>query len=146
MKNKVSQFFNLTVLLFLACSFVNKPIPAEAPASGWTAAGNAAVGGAYLFFAGKYGGDITKQEMTGHTEVNVEGCAKGSRIFNFTLTITKGKNTSTYTNASNVLSTEMRDKLNSLSKGDAFEFRHVKAYMPNGKDVVDVRGSKFVVV
>ena len=146
MKNKVSQFFNLAALLFLTCSFVNKPITAEAPASGWTAAGKAPVGGAYLFFAGKYGGDISKQEMTGQTEVSVDGCARGSRIFNFTLTITKGKNKSTYTTASNILTTEMRDKLNSLSQGDTFEFQHVKAYLPNGKDVVDVRGGRFVVV
>ena len=146
MKNKANQFFNLAVLLFLTCSFTYKPVSVDAPMNGRAAVEKAPYGGAYLFFAGKYGGEITKQEMTGQTEVAVDGCARGSRIFTFTLTITKGKNKSTYATTSNVLTAEMRGKLNSLSKGDVFEFQHVKAYLPNGKDVVDVRGGKFVVV
>lgn len=103
-------------------------------------------GGAYVVFAGKFGGDITQKEIESHSEVKVEGCAKGSRIFQFTLCVTKNGKTSTLTNKSNILTDEMATQLKSLSKGDSFEFQQTKAYLPNSKDVVDVHGKKFVVV
>ncbi|MEO6758767.1 MAG: hypothetical protein ABIO24_04875, partial [Saprospiraceae bacterium] len=74
------------------------------------------------------------------------GCVQGARVINFTLAITKNGKTRTLTAASShVLTTEMRNLLNSLQKGDSFEFQHTKAYLANGKDVVDARGSRFVV-
>lgn len=145
MKNNANRLFALTIALLLACSFVNKPVSAEAAVPNRHAMEKVPVGGAYVFFAGKYSGDITKQELASQTEVQVEGCAKGARIFKFTLAITKGGNTVTCTTDSNVLTPDMRTRLNSLSKGDAFEFRQIKAYIPNGKDVVDVRGARFTI-
>ena len=103
-------------------------------------------GGAHVFFAGKYGGEIRKSELVNQKEVAVEGCAKGSKIFKFSLAITKGGTKTTLQANSNVLTKEMLDKLNSLSRGDSFEFVDVKAYGTNGKDVIDVYGQKYVVV
>lgn len=40
----------------------------------------------------------------------------------------------------------MRDLLQSLSEGDRFEFKQIKAYLPNGKDKVDVFAKPFKVV
>lgn len=103
-------------------------------------------GGAYVFFAGKSGGEISKQEMAGQIEVKVEGCAKGSRITVFTLVVTQGRKTSTFTGKSGVLTADMRAKLNSLGKEDFFEFRDMKAYWTEEKREISVAGAKFVVV
>lgn len=55
-----------------------------------------------------------------------------------TIHITKAGKTSKLSNRSNALTSEMLAALKSLSKGDEFEFSNTKAYLPNGKDVVDV--------
>lgn len=144
MKNKVRHFLYLTLMLLPAGFLASKSVPATT--TGPEAATEADYGGAYVVFAGKFGGDITRKEIESNTEVKVEGCAKGSRIFQFTLSVTKGGKTSTLTNKSNLLTDEMAAQLKSLSKGDSFEFQQTKAYLPNSKDVVDVHGKKFVVV
>jgi len=46
-------------------------------------------GGAYLKFAGKHGGDVTKAEIAGTRSLTVDGCAHGSVIYRFDLLITK---------------------------------------------------------
>ncbi|HMR44563.1 MAG TPA: hypothetical protein PKC40_12050 [Saprospiraceae bacterium] len=143
MKNKVKHLLYLIVMLLPAGLLVSFSVPATIPIADTDKAG---YGGAYLVFAGKFGGDITRKEIESNTEVKVEGCAKGSRIFQFTLSITKNGRTTTLTNKSNLLTDEMNAQLKSLSKGDSFEFQQTKAYLPNGKDVVDVHGRKFVVV
>ena len=137
MKNIAKHLLSLTAILLLASSFVRQPVP--------VAASPAATGGAYVMFAGKYGGEITKREMEGQTEIKVEGCVKDVRIFDLTLSITKNGKTSTLTTNTHVLTADMLTRLKSLTKGDAFEFQHTKAYLTTGK-AVDVRGSKFVVV
>ena len=63
-----------------------------------------------------------------------------------TIHIKKGGKTSKLSNHSNALTSEMLAALKSLSKGDEFEFSNTKAYLPNGKDVVDVHAKKFMVV
>lgn len=131
MKNKGIYLLNLAVLLLL-CSFT--PVNKEG------------AGGAHLLFANRYGGEITKAEIAGHKSLKVEGCARGSRIFEYTLTITKKGKTIVFSNQSNTLTDEMLSQLNGLSRGDEFQFSKTKAYLPNGKDVVDVHSSKFVVV
>lgn len=133
MKSTVKNFLFATSALLLTCSFteitrLNPPAPA---------------GGAYVVFAGKFGGEITKQEMEGQTSLGVDGCARGSRIFQFTLEVKKSGRTSTYSAKSNNLSNEMTSALRSLSVGDEFEFKNMKAYLSNGKDVVDVHGKAF---
>lgn len=104
------------------------------------------VGGAYLLFAGKFGGEVSKKEIESQHELTVEGCAKGSKIFKYTLVVTKGGQSSTYQSSSAMLTSEMQTKLRSLSAGDSFEFSQVRAYLPNGKDVVDVSAKKFFVI
>lgn len=138
MKNNVKYLFCLSALLLLASSFVRQSIAGH---------DSALYGGAYVLFAGKFGGEITTQEIQGQTEITVDGCARGSRIFELSLSITKNGKTSTLTTTSGILTSEMRSKLKSLTKGDEFEFQNTKAYWGgNSKDVVQVRGKKFLVV
>lgn len=138
MTNKVKHLLYLTLIL----------LPASFLASVSDQAINtieADYGGAYLVFAGKFGGEITRKEIESHSEVKVEGCATGSKVFQFTLYVTKSGKTSTLKGKSNLLTGEMLDQLKSLTKGDSFEFQHTKAHLPNSKDVVNVHGRKFVV-
>ncbi|MBK6993475.1 MAG: hypothetical protein IPH31_00605 [Lewinellaceae bacterium] len=146
MKNKVMHLFSFTAILLLASSFVTQPAPIEALSTNRVNTASIPIGGAWVIFAGKTGGDLTKQEISNQTELKVDGCDKGARILGFTILITKGGKTSTLATSSSQLTTEMRTKLKSLVKGDEFEFRSAKAIMSNGRDVVDVRGSKFKVV
>jgi hypothetical protein len=104
------------------------------------------VGGAYLLFAGKFGGEVSRKEIADQKELAVDGCAKGSKIFQYTLVVTKGNQTFTYQASSNLLTMEMQSKLKSLAAGDRFEFTQIKAYLPNGKDVVDVHGKIYFVI
>jgi len=104
------------------------------------------VGGAYLIFAEKFGGDVTRKQIEGQCELEVRGCAAGSRIFTFTLKVTHAGKTVSFDSKSNALTQEMQKKLRSLQPGDEFRFLKTKAYLPNGKDVVDVHSRKFVVV
>jgi len=143
MKNKVKHLLYLTLMLLPASFLASFSVPATTSIEEKEAT---SVGGAYVVFAGKFGGDITQKEIESNSEVKVEGCAKGSRIFQFTLSVTKNGKTSTLTNKSNVLTDEMAAQLKSLSKGDSFEFQQTKAYLPNSKNEVDVHGKKFVVV
>jgi len=142
MKNKIKHLLYLTLMLLPASFLVSFSVLATIPET----AIETDYGGAYLVFAGKFGGDITRKEIESNTEVKVEGCAKGSRIFQFTLSVTKNGKTTTLTNKSNLLTDEMATQLKSLTKGDSFEFQQTKAYLANSKDVVDVHGRKFVVV
>ena len=146
MKNKVRHLLYLTLMLLPAGFLSSFSVPATTLATNPETDIEAAYGGAYVVFAGKFGGDVTRKEIESNTEVKVEGCVKGSRIFQFTLSVTKSGKTSTLTNQSNVLTDEMAAQLKSLSKGDSFEFQQTKAYLHNSKDVVDVHGKKFVVV
>ena len=72
---------------------------------------NVLIGGAYVVFAGKTGGEIRKSELTVQTEVRVDGCAKGYKIMTYTLEITRGQSKSTYQANSNQLTKEMKAKL-----------------------------------
>lgn len=103
-------------------------------------------GGAYLVFANKMGGEITLKELQQQCELQVDGCARGSRIFTYTLAITKAGETIYYHADSNELSAQMMAQLKRLSSGDQFEFKKIQAYLPNGKDKVDVFAKKFRVV
>lgn len=146
MSNKVKHLLYLTLIL-LPASFLASVSDhlATNPGTDPKAAIGADYGGAYLVFAGKFGGEITRKEIESHSEIKVEGCATGSKIFQFTLYVTKNGKTSTLKGNSNLLTGEMMTQLKSLSKGDSFEFQHTKAQLPNSKDVVDVHGRKFVV-
>ncbi len=141
MKNKAMHFLYLFLLMFPAGFLAGVSNPTASPVAGLEP-----YGGAYVVFAGKFGGAITRQEIASHSDVQVEGCARGSRIFQFTLRITKNGTTTTFKNTSNRLTDQMIARLKSLSKGDSFDFQQTKAYLPNSRDVVDVHGKKFIVV
>ena len=104
-----------------------------------------AAGGAYLVFAGKFGGKLTKKAIAATNTLSVEGCAKGSVIYKFDLKVTKNGRTQTFHGDSDELSTDMHKALKALEPGDEFVFKKVKARLP--KDgTVDVWGKKFTVV
>ncbi|MBI5917738.1 MAG: hypothetical protein HY842_20395 [Bacteroidetes bacterium] len=146
MKNTIKNFLLSATALFLTCSFAESPAAYDAATTGKSARSEMPVGGVYVVFAGKYGGEITKKEMTGQRELRVEGCHKDSKIVKFTLEVTKGGKTTSLQAESNVLTQEMLTKLNALSPGDKFEFKNSRAYLSDNKVTVDARGSKFVVV
>lgn len=146
MKKKVNKFLFSGILLLLTCSFSEGPGLNPGSTTGASAMSELRFGGAYVIFAGKFGGEITRKEIARHHDLKVDGCATGSRIFTFTLDVTKDGKTTSLETKSNVLTKEMVTHLTSLMPGDEFEFRNTKAYLPNGKDLVDVHGRKFIVV
>lgn len=146
MKKNFRNFMFSGTLLFLTFPLFQGPAVLHNVTSQESMGSEIAFGGAYIMFAGKFGGEITKREIEEQTAVSVDGCATGSRIFKFTLDVTKDGKMTSLEGGSSVLTKEMLSSLRSLSKGDEFEFRKPKAYLPNGKDVVDVQGKKFVVV
>lgn len=142
---------SMQALLMILCvgvfsSFVSAPTIHNTTSDSASYSMVAEIGGAHLLFAGKYGGDIRKSEFIGKTALHVEGCAKGSRIFTYTLEVNQSGKMTKLQGKSDSLTKEMVTALESLNKGDSFEFKSTKAYLPNGKDVVDVTSSKFVVV
>lgn len=104
------------------------------------------VGGAYLTFADKFGGTVTQRDLNRTNEIGVAGCAKGSKIFQFKLVITKDGKTTSWEGTSPRLTKSMLTVLRSLSKGDEFIFKKVKAYLPDGESAVDVWGKEFMVI
>jgi len=144
MKNAIKNLLFSAVIICLSSSFVSGPVMNDSVSKEGISTATS-FGGAYLYFAGKYGGEIKKKDLAGQKELKVEGCAKGSRIISYTLEVNKRGTKSSLSGRSNVLSDEMVSKLQSLEAGDTFEFREMKATMPNGKDIVDVHGQKFVV-
>lgn len=102
-------------------------------------------GGAYLTFAGKFGGDLTKQELKEHSTLGIEGCAKGSKILAYTLEIKTQGTVRNIQSDSDQLSKEALALLRSLDKGDEFIFKNMKAKLPVG-GTVDVMGRKFIIV
>lgn len=135
MKAQIGNLLLVAVVTGISLSFTSMPVTDVNPA-----------GGAYLVFAGRSGGNIKMSELRGQTELSVEGCARGSKIFSFSLEINDGGRMQTLSATSNKLTSVMISALNRLEPGDSFVFKSMKAQLPNGKDVVDVYGEKFVVV
>ena len=146
MKNTIKQFLFSALAVLFTCSFSAPETMPAAPGSGAFNTNALPVGGAYLVLAGKYGGNISKKELQGPCSLEVNGCAHGSKIFQFTLVVTQNGKKTTCGTKSGSLTRDMIAKLKSLSAGDEFEFSGTKAYLPNGKDVVDLRSEKFIVV
>ena len=146
MKNVIKKFLFSFTAICLMCSFTSRPVQSGSQMTVGYSTDVTEVGGAFLVFAGKHGGEIRKSELVGQRELKVDGCAKGSRIISYALVITKRGTKNTLEAASNELTKEMVSKLMSLEPGDSFEFKAMRAYLPNGKDIVDVHGEKFVVV
>ena len=102
-------------------------------------------GGAYLLFAGKHGGELTKAEIAGTRALKVDGCAHGSVIYKFDLMIMKNGRTTTYVGKSDELTDEMHTALKQLSTGDEFTFKNTNARLPK-EGTVDVHAKKFTIV
>ncbi|MCB0628582.1 MAG: hypothetical protein R2824_25710 [Saprospiraceae bacterium] len=146
MKTFSSLLFT-ALLALLFCSFTGGPVGNNSnPAAEKISVDDLSFGGAYLVFGKKYGGEITKKQFAGQRQLGVDGCAAGSRIFTYQLQITHAGKTAYYSAESNMLSEDMVAKLKSLVQGDTFQFKKIQAYLPNGKDVVDVHSREFVVV
>lgn len=104
-----------------------------------------APGGAYLTIAGKFGGEITTDDIIKHTTLGIDGCAAGSEIYQFTLVVKANGKSSSYAGKSDVLTDEMLTALRRLDKGDEFTFKRVKA--KHGKnDDIDVMARTFVII
>ena len=145
MKNSMFKLWLLALTVWLSGAFAQNLQAHVSVEPAVETMEEAMFGGAYLQFASKMGGEITKKDVSTHSVLGVEGCARGSRIYQFTLYITRDGKTRTFQAKSNRLSGEMMTELRKLSVGDEFEFKKVKAYLPNGKDSVDVWGKKFTV-
>ena len=102
-------------------------------------------GGAYLTIAGKFGGEITKSELTKVTSLEIQGCAAGAKIFQFVLVVKKERKSQSFKGDSGILTKEMHMQLQALTKGDEFSFKDVKAHL-NSNTVVDVWAKKFVII
>ena len=137
---KISMMKNLSVLVFCLCSFALQSSYISPSSTSET------VGGAYLVFAQKMGGEVTLKQIQKECELNVAGCAKGSRIFTYTLIIHKKGKKRSFRASSNELTKEMMAELKGLSAGDTFQFKSIKAYLPNGQDKVDVFAKVFTIV
>ncbi|MEO1213072.1 MAG: hypothetical protein AAFY45_06105 [Bacteroidota bacterium] len=98
-------------------------------------------GGAYLTLAGKFGGNISLAELNATCKLGIEGCAKGSKIFQYSLYI----NNKVYKGNSHSLSDDAIAHLQKLEKGDEFHFSRIRAKLPEGRNV-DVLARKFTVV
>ena len=127
---KTCKFFSLVSFIILMSAFT--------PVS--------ELGGAYLTFNDKFGGEIPQQELTTCQEVKIVGCAAGSKILQINLHIHTNGKTITHKSDSGKLTPEMLKDLQTLSKGDSFEFKKVKARMPNKLWTIDVATRKFMVV
>ena len=98
-------------------------------------------GGAYLTLVGKFGGNISQGELKAECTLGIEGCAKGSKIFQYSLFIEDKM----YKGSSHSLSDEAMAHLKKLEKGDEFHFERIRATLPGGNKV-DVYARKFTVV
>ncbi len=136
-------FLALATILLAGISY--QPSNAHISMDSKTASDLDLFGGAYLTFAGKHGGDLTKQEVAKTKALEVEGCAKGSVVFQFSLEITKNGKTTTFAGKSNDLTTEMHNLLKQLSAGDEFTFKNTKARLPK-EEIVEVWAKKFTIV
>ncbi len=146
MKITINQLLFSTALLCFGFLFANTSNAiAAVPSHISTAIDLPPVGGAWLRFAGKNGGSITQKEMQGQKSLSVDGCARGADIFQYTLVVTKGGKTTSYKGDSDTLTAEMLTKLKSLSTGDSFEFKDIKAYMKPKNEEINVRADKFTV-
>ena len=141
MKSKIQNLFFAVTLIFLSGGLFSFH-----PNNTITNLESETIGGAYLTFADKFGGTVTQNDLRKTDEIGVAGCAKGSWIYTFNLKITKNGKRISYKGTSPQLTKEMLKQLRSLSKGDEFVFKKVKAYLPDGKSEVDVWGKKFTVV
>ena len=94
------------------------------------------IGGAYLTFAGEFGGEITLKKMNATNKLGVAGCAAGSLITKFTLKIKRQhQRVQTFKGTSHLLNKQLKSVLKELKTGDTFEFSKVRAKLSTGSSV-----------
>jgi hypothetical protein len=147
MKNAIKHLLLPAIVLCLTCSFGLAPVSTAHPMASTSKLDSKLIGGAYLVFAGKTGGNVSKKDLEGQTRLSMNGCpgAKESTIVSFTLEISKGGKTTRLQASSDKLTAEMVTKLKNLAAGDSFEFKKVMAHFANSKDLFEVHTQKFSV-
>jgi len=134
--------FGLIAALFLVAFTTNK----EEQNSTVIENATVTIGGAYLTFAGEFGGEITLKKMSATNKLGVAGCATGSLITKFTVKIKRQhKRVQTIKGTSYLLNKQLKSVLKELEIGDTFEFIKVRAQLPTGGNV-DVVCRKFRVI
>lgn len=103
-------------------------------------------GGAYLVLADKFGGNLSQEDLASTNIIEVEGCAKGSKITRYKLLVVKDSKKTRFKGDNNRITDEAYKLLKSLKEGDYFEFSDVEAKLPNSNSTVDVWAKKFFVV
>ena len=134
--------FGLIASLFLVAFTTNKDVKNNTNLQNETIK----LGGAYLTFAGEFGGEISLKKMSTTSRIGVAGCASGSLITKFTIKVKrKNRRTLTYKGTSHLLNKQLKSVLKQLEVGDSFEFSKVRAKLPTGGSV-SVVCRKFQVV
>lgn len=134
--------FSLIVSLFLVAFTTNKSVLKDTSFLNE----NVKAGGAYLTFAGEFGGEITLKEIEKTNMLGVAGCASGSLIKRFTVKIhRKNKRAQIFNGKSHLLSKQIKSALKEMKSGDTFQFSRVTAQLPTG-GIVDVTCRTFRVV
>ncbi|MDN5202354.1 hypothetical protein QQ008_13290 [Fulvivirgaceae bacterium BMA10] len=147
MKLEVKHFLVVTIALLCCIPFSSSnAIENELFITDYQCNKDREIGGAYLTFAGKFGGEITKADLQKYSKLDIHGCAHGSKIYQLTIVITKSGKESTESSKTDNLTRIMLAELRSLSKGDTFTFKKVKANLPNGRGSVDVTSRVFTIV
>ena len=103
------------------------------------------LGGAYLTYADKFGGEISNEELRTTTELGIAGCAVGSKIYAFNLVVKANGKTRRFVRKSYVLSKEILKSLQSLKPGDTFKFTEIRVTLPSGSKI-DALGRTFTIV
>jgi hypothetical protein len=134
--------FSFIVSLFLVAFTTNKSVVDDTS----ILSKNLKVGGAYLTFAGEFGGEITLKKIKATNMLGVAGCASGSLIKKFTVKIhRKNKRTQTFNGKSHLLTKQIKSALKEMKSGDTFQFSRVTARLPTG-GIVDVTCRTFRVI
>ena len=115
----------IVMILFAMMAYATTPNTTSSPKA-------ETPGGAYLKINGKFGGEIYQTELAQDITLEIDGCAKGAKIYQFTLVIDHAGKTTEYMGDSNELTKDMLAEIKALKKGDSFKFERVKARL--GKD------------
>ncbi len=143
--NSIFKSFMAGVLLLFATQVVPNDNNPEMASSAEKTAKYDVLGGAYVTFAGKFGGEVTREDLRAYSSIGIAGCAAGSRILQFKLHVKANGKETIFDGQSQILTDDMLKSLRALTKGDTFFFTDMRAKLPAGGKV-DVIGRIFTVV
>ena len=102
-------------------------------------------GGAYLTIAGKFGGEITLDDLKSATEIVIMGCAEGAVVYQYDVEVRSHGKSARYAGTSNSLTKDICKAFAGLDAGDEIIFDRVKAKLSE-RDKFDVTAKKFIVI